>query len=201
MALYFSEGGSSDKVLGLTCHHVLFKTDGETNDDYVFVGAGAPRKHVQLLGNRAFKKLLASIKLRIGRYGIMVEIHEGQIWGLRARVDGNDEEDAAEARKELRKTQQLLEELRKTQQLLEDANEAIEDLEKFYDKIRKDWGQPKQRTIGHIRSSPAIAFNVGLEGFTEDWSAFELDGPKFKDAFKGNFIDLGAFRFISPQVV
>jgi len=49
--------------------------------------------------------------------------------------------------------------------------------------------------------SLAIAFNVGPDGFTEDWGAFELDGPKFKDAFKGNFIDLGAFRFISLQVV
>jgi hypothetical protein len=65
MALYFGEGGNSDKVLGLTCHHVLFKTDGDTNDDYVFAGAGAPRKYVQLLGTSAFDKLLASIKIRI----------------------------------------------------------------------------------------------------------------------------------------
>jgi hypothetical protein len=84
---------------------------------------------------------------------------------------------------------------------LDDTNEAIEDLEKFYEKVKKEWGQPKQRTIGYIRSSPAIAFNVGPGGFTEDWGAFELDGPKFKDAFKGNFIDLGVFRFISLQVV
>jgi hypothetical protein len=50
-------------------------------------------------------------------------------------------------------------------------------------------------------SSPAIAFNVDRDGFTEDWGAFGLDGPNFKDVFKGNFIDLGAFRFILLQVV
>ena len=44
MTLYFAEGGNSDNVLGLTCHHVLFKTDGATNNDYVFAGACAPRQ-------------------------------------------------------------------------------------------------------------------------------------------------------------
>jgi len=29
-------------------------------------------------------------------------------------------------------------ELRKTQQMLDDANEAIEDLEEFYDKVKKE---------------------------------------------------------------
>jgi hypothetical protein len=188
MALYFSEGGNSDKVLGLTCHHVLFKTDGETNDDYVFAGAGAPRKYVQLLSTRAFDKFLASIKMRIGGHGIMVEIYEGQIQRLEARVGGNDDEDVAEARKELRKARALL----------GDANETIEDLEKFYEKVKKEWGQPKQRIIGYIRASPATTFNVGPESFTEDWGAFELDGPKFKDAFKGNFIDLGASIYLTP---
>ena len=192
MALYFAEGGNSDKVLGFTCHHVLFKTDGVTNDDYVFAGVSAPCQHVQLLGTRAFDKLLDSIKTRIGRHGIMDEIYEGQIKRLETRVDGDEDEDedVAEAKKELKKTRGLL----------ADANEAIEDLEKLYDKV-KEWGKPSQRIIGYIRSSPAIAFNVGPDGFTGDWGTFELDGPKFKDAFKGNFIDLGAFRFISLQVV
>jgi hypothetical protein len=54
MALYFAaEGGNSDKVLGLTCQHVLLETDGSTNDDYVFAGTGAPRKYVQLLGSES----------------------------------------------------------------------------------------------------------------------------------------------------
>ena len=182
MALYFSEGGNSNKVLGLTCHHVLFKTDTETNDDYLFMGTGTPRKYIQLLGTHAFEKLLASIKMRICRHSIMVEIYEGEIKRLEARVD-DDRADVAKARKELKETQSLL----------DDTNEAIGDLEKFYETVKREWGQPKQRTIGYIRSSPAIAFNVGPKGFTEDWGAFELDSPKFKDVFRGNFVDLGVF--------
>lgn len=146
--------------------------------------------NVQLLGTCAFDKLFSSIRVRIGRHGIMVELHERQITRLRAKVDGDDKDAVAEAEKELRKTQSLLDE----------ANEAIEELEKFYAQFKKDWGQRKQRTIGYIGSSPAIAFNVGLEGFTEDWGTFELDCDKFKDAFRGNCIDLGAFRFISPRL-
>ncbi|KAI0311475.1 hypothetical protein OF83DRAFT_1068738 [Amylostereum chailletii] len=181
MALYFAEGGNSDKVLGLTCHHVLFNTDGATNDDYVFAGTDAPRQYVQLLDTRAFDKLLDSIKMRIRRHRIMVEIHGGEVERLEARVGDDDDDDVAEAKKELRMTRGLL----------DDAIDAIEDLEKFCEKVQEEWGKPSQRTIGHIRSSPAIAFNVGPEGFTEDWGAFELDGSKFKDAFKGNFVDLG----------
>ncbi|KAF8839846.1 hypothetical protein BDN67DRAFT_990623 [Paxillus ammoniavirescens] len=178
MALSFAEGGDSNKVLGLTCHHVLFKTGGTTNNNYLFAGTGAPHQYVQLLGTRAFDKLLASIKMRVGRHGIMVRVHKGQIKKLEARVGGDNEDEVAEAKKELKKTRAPL----------DDANE---DLERFYYKVKKEWGRPIERTVGYIRSSPAVAFNVGPERCTEDWGAFELDGPKFKDAFKGNSIDLG----------
>ncbi|KAI0760742.1 hypothetical protein C8Q74DRAFT_251673 [Fomes fomentarius] len=181
MALYFAEGGQSDKVLGLTCHHVLFKTDDQHNDEYVFRGAGAPRKYVRLLGNNRFQRLLDSIKLRIGRHGIMVEIYGRNIAKLEARVKGSDEKDVAEAKRELKKTRILL----------DDANEAIEDLEKFYTTVKRDWSKPEQRTIGHIRYSSALTLGAATGGFTADWGAFELDRSQFKDAFRGNFMDLG----------
>ena len=192
MGLYFAEGGSSDKVLGLTCHHVLFKTNENTNDSYIFAGASALRKNVQLLGLRRFEKLLDNIKLHIGHHGVMLPIYGDQITRLKAKVkamgEANNEAAAEEAREELEETERLLQKTHKT----------IEDLEKFYDKVKREWGLPKQRIIGHIRSSPALTFNVGPEGFTEDWGVFELDGSKFKDTFKGNFIDLGMFRFSIP---
>ena len=92
------------------------------------MGAPAPRKHVRLLGTRAFDKFLTSIKLRIGRHGIMVGIYKGQIEKLEVRVDGDDESDVAEAKKELRKTRSLLDE----------TNKAIEDLERFYETVKKE---------------------------------------------------------------
>ncbi|EIN13898.1 hypothetical protein PUNSTDRAFT_110061 [Punctularia strigosozonata HHB-11173 SS5] len=50
MGLYFAKGGTSNKVLGLTCHHVLFRTDATTNDSYILANdASAPRKYVRFL--------------------------------------------------------------------------------------------------------------------------------------------------------
>jgi hypothetical protein len=85
-------------------------------------------------------KLLASINMCIGRHGIMVGIYEGRIKRLEARVGGNDEEDVAEARMELSKTRGLL-------------DEANEDLEKFYEKVKKEWG-PAQ--AAHHRLHPLL---------------------------------------------
>lgn len=186
MGLYFAEGGASDKVLGLTCHHVLFKTDATNNNSYALASnTSAPRKYVQLLGTRAFDKLLDSIRLRIGRHAIMLGQHEDTIKRLDARLAGVDEdeddEEVADARKELRQAKE---------QVIA-VNEAIETLEKFYSDVKKNWGVARQCVIGHIRVSPALAFNVGPDGFTEDWGAFEIDGPKFAKAFKGNVMDLG----------
>ena len=119
----------------------------------------------------------------------MVEIYEGRIERLEAGVGGDVDEDVAEVKKGLKEARGLVDK----------ANEAIEDLEKFYEKVK--WGKPDQRTIGYIRSSPAIAFNVDPEGFTKDWGAFELDSRKFNDVFKDNFIDLGMSCFITLQVI
>ncbi|KXN93289.1 hypothetical protein AN958_00213, partial [Leucoagaricus sp. SymC.cos] len=179
MAVYFAEGGESTKTLALTCHHVVLKVDANTNDDYTFWGTGAPRKNVQLLGTRAFDRLLDSIRLRISRHGIMVKIHEEDIERLEKRVSG-DEDDVVEARRGLTKVRGQLEE----------ANQAIEALKMFYDTVKKDWGPANNRIIGHIRHSPPIAFNVQPGGFTKDWAAIELDGPKFKE-YSGPSIDLG----------
>ncbi|KAI0032653.1 hypothetical protein K488DRAFT_49424 [Vararia minispora EC-137] len=182
VAVYFAEGGESTKTLALTCHHVALKVDADHNEDYTLQGGGAPRKSVHLLGTRAFNRLLESIRLRIGRHGIMVEILERDIKRSKDKLEGDeelDEDDVAEAKKELTKAQGQLAE----------ANEAIEALEKFYATVKKDWGSAKNRIIGHIRRSPPVAFNVQPGGFTSDWAVIELDGSRFKN-YKGSFIGL-----------
>lgn len=192
MALYFAEGGDSTKTLGLTCHHVLLKTDATTNEDYDCQGAGAPSKEVQLLGTRGFEKLLNSIRLRISNHGTMVELYERQIVRLQKALTGDDDELVAEAKQELDVVQSQL----------KAAKTAIQDLEKFDGTVRADWGTPSNRTIGFIRRSLPVTFNAQPGGFTEDWGAFELDGPKFKE-FEGNAIDLGALRLsrLSPGLL
>ena len=77
-----------------------------------------------------------------------------------------------------------------------DKNEAIDDLEKFYTNVVKDWGNSECRNIGHLLCSPSISFNTGDEGFTKDWGTFELDEDRWKAQFRGNVLDLGAFRFM-----
>ena len=136
-------------MTGLTCHYVLVKTDATTNDGYTFAAASAPRRYVQLLSTRALDKLLAFIKIRIGRHGIVVEIYEGQIKRLKARLDGDEEDDVAEARKELKMTQGLL----------DDANEVIEDLEKFYKKVKEEWSKPGQ-VPGLLHSFLTFSWNL-----------------------------------------
>ena len=190
MGLYFAEGGDSDKVLGLTCHHVLFQTDEKENKDYL-LQAGEPLMYVQLLGNGHFEKLLDSIKERIRRHSNMISFYNVQIQGSERWMKGDDDEQDEEATRGLRTYQGMLEE----------TIQAIKDLEKFNEKVKKDWSDPSQRIIGHIRTSPARSVLVGEDGFNEDWGAFQLDGAKFRHTFKGNFIDLGTFLFISLKVV
>ena len=63
-------------------------------------------------------------------------------------------------------------------------------------------GQTCQRTVSYICSrSHHCLQRRRFRRFHGGLGPLKLDGPKFKDAFKGNFIDLGTFRFISLHVV
>jgi hypothetical protein len=182
--LYLAEGGNNEKILLVTARHVLFPPNNGPNVDYTHTNStSAPRRNVLLLGTRAFDNIVKSIKLRIGRHGIMAERYERQIKKLQVREAVEDDDDAKEARKELKKTQVLLDE----------AKEAMEALESFHDQVKKQWSQPSQRVLGHIARSPPITLGAGTEGFTEDYAIVELDRSKIEKAFEGNVIDLGAF--------
>ncbi|KAH8997163.1 hypothetical protein EDB86DRAFT_930957 [Lactarius hatsudake] len=121
--VYFAEGGNlkSKKVFLITARHVLFPPDDGPNVNYVRPNTSAPFHNVLLLGTRAFDDFLDSIKIRIGRHGIMVELHEQQIKKLQAMVAGEDNEDVEKVTKQLEKARRLL----------DDTREAIQALEKF----------------------------------------------------------------------
>ena len=182
VGFYFHEGGNSEKVMGVTCHHVLFKTNHLQNTTYEFRGDDAPRKYVRLLGLRRFQRLINSIKFRIGEHGIMVENHEAEIKWLEEKMKRKEE-----------KVKDEEEELQETRKKLADMNQAIKDLERLYTKVETEWGASECRNIGHICYSPAVSYNTEEEGYTEDWGTFECYESSFKDAFMGNVIDLGAF--------
>jgi len=68
MALYLAEGGGSNRLLGLSCRHVLIGPQ-EGNLDYSY-HPSAPAKEVLLLGKSAYADVVDSIKLAIGGHGM-----------------------------------------------------------------------------------------------------------------------------------
>lgn len=181
MALYLAEGGGSDKLLGLSCRHVLIGSE-EANVDYVR-HPSRPRRDVLLLGNRAFTNLLDSIKLRIGRHGMAAERWKEQIAGFEEREKGTNAVDVERA-----KAARI-----ETQGLLDKGEKAMEALGALLPQVNKDWKKPDNRVLGHILRSPAISLGVGEQRFTEDWGIFKINRAKLGDGFQGNKMDLGAF--------
>ena len=84
--------------------------------------------------------------------------------------------------------------------MLNGATKDADALTEFRLYLKDEWSTLDQRKIGFARNSPALEYNVQPEGFTEDWGAFQLDKAKFKEAFNGNFIDLGTFQLELPSL-
>ena len=171
MGFYFKDG---DDLYGVTVRHVLFLAD-EDNTDYTY-NPSRPRKDVLLMGAKAWDDYLKSVQIRIGSLGTAAEIRRRSIGRLEGRAEG-DTPAAEKAKKELRKTRELLEEM----------TDAINELQELYKQTKMDFGKPSQRVIGHIVWSPAIT----IDGFTKDVCVVKLDKARFLPNFKGNVIDLG----------
>lgn len=181
MALYLAEGGGSDRLLGLSCRHVLIGSQ-EGNFDYSYHPT-APAKDVLLLGKRAYADIVDSIKLAIGGHGISAKRWRKQIEGFKEREKGNDAADATKAEASRIKTEGLLDE----------AEKAMEELGGLFNQVNNEWKKIDNRVIGHILRSPPICLGVSEQHFTEDWGAFVVDRTKLGDGFQGNKMDLGAF--------
>ena len=91
MTIYLAEGGGSNRLLGLSCRHILIEPK-EANLDYVR-RHGAPSRDVLLLGKKAFTDLVNSIKFAIGSHGVAVKRWRKQIVGFVEREKGNDNDD------------------------------------------------------------------------------------------------------------
>src|SRR6266403_2039705 len=178
MALYLAEGGGSDRLLGLSCRHVLIGSK-EANMDYVRHPSGPP-KDVLLLGRGSFTNLVNSIKLRIGRHCITVKRWRKQIEGFKEREKDTNAVDVAKARAARVETQRLLDK----------AEKAINALGVLLDRVKKDWSKLDKRVLGHILRSPAITLGVSEHRFTEDWGIFEVNRAKLGEGFQGNKMDL-----------
>ncbi|KAG9093365.1 hypothetical protein FRC06_011546, partial [Ceratobasidium sp. 370] len=175
MALYLAEGGSSNRLLGLSCRHVLLGSE-EGNFDYSY-HPSAPAKAVLLLGKRAYTDVVDSVKLAIARRGTAAKVWKKQI----AWYEEGEKADVANP-----ETSRV-----KTEGWLDEAEKAMEALDRFLGQVNKEWKKIDNRVIGHVLRSPPIGFGVGEQHFTEDWGVFVVDRTKLSDGFRGNKIDLG----------
>ena len=173
-------GDPSTKVFGVSNRHVLRK---KIKGTYEFKGIGAPRQYVRVNGFHRFQRGLDEIKVSIGDHAMLADLYVREIAKLEAKGTSEDEEEAEEDARKLRKTRERLDE----------QKQAIADLEKFYDDVKTQWIDIWSRNVGHVHYSPPVSVDVEGEQYTEDWGTFDLEEVKFKAKFKGNVVDFGAF--------
>ena len=173
----------SARVLGVSNRHVLRKT---TTDDYQFKGAGAPPQLVRANGSRRFQRGVNEIKALIGVYGSDAEHLATEIAALEQQLASDDPDEVEEAKAGVPAKQAKLAEIKQN----------IGVLGAFYNDVNARWSDIERRNIGRLDWTPKISVDVEGKRYTLDLGTFELDEAKFKDNFKGNVIDLGAFCFI-----
>ena len=130
------------------------------------------------MGTKAYDNLLKSIKAHIGTLKATVSVLEKQAKRYSNAVEQGSP--GAEAK------------LAATETDMRNKNEAIEELRKFFVTAKKDWGELRDRVIGHVVWAPANSVFTPPHGYTKDVCVIKLDKKKFGDNFRGNVIDLGA---------
>jgi hypothetical protein len=196
LGFYFKVG---EDLYGVTARHVLFP-DTEGNEIYsydtcTFVSSvsflkisgilttpntyiALPKKHVVLMGGRAFNDLLASIQALIGTLTRTVTILERNIKAKVAKVQGGNQEAVTDQAR--------------SQHQLDVTKATIIESRKFFATLKKDWSNPKDRVIGHVVWSPPITGLNPPHGYKRDVCVIKLDKDKFLPNLRGNAIDLGA---------
>lgn len=132
------------------------------------------------MGTRAFTNFLRSIQGHIGSLNIRIGMLEEWVTAFSAKSEGGGP-NAEQAAHELVETQR---ELSKTQL-------AIEELKKFFVKMKKQWTKPKDRVIGHVVWAPPLV-STAPHSYTKDVCVVKLNEKKFSQNFRGNVLDFGA---------
>ena len=165
------EGNPSDKVYGVSNCHVLRKDTTVESEQR----GGTPKDHVRVCGMRRFQRGLNEIKTVIGDHRILVDLQARDI----VKLEAKERQDAENAK-----------EIRAKRPDLEDENEAVADLEAFYEEVTKYWSDIKlHRKIGYVQYAAAITVDVeGGTRYTSDWAAFLAAEANVKDEFEGNVV-------------
>jgi hypothetical protein len=181
------DGNPSDKVLAVTNHHVLCEVDDKKYD---FRADSSPRQKVRVCGSHRFQQGLDEIKAEVVNHGDDATACAKVIAGLEAKMASGDKG---------RDRDRDAKNLEKARRELDEHKEAIVELEELYKEINASWGDIARRNIGVLEYSPPISVDVDNERYTQDWATIRLDSARFRSNFKGNVIDLGAFR-LTPNI-
>ena len=187
MGLYLSEGGESNRLLGLTCNHVLFEAS-EGRVDYTY-DQSMPAKNVVLLGKKARANLAENIRLMITSSAFSLKTFKARIQDTVEREKSSDPDVVANAKATRTYTEALL--------CYE--NIALEELVDLINRVSTEWKHLDRRVLGSVVRAPGLKLGVGAERFTEDWGVFCVNRDKLGAGFRGNQIFLGAVRFECPD--
>jgi hypothetical protein len=170
-----AEGGDSKRIFLVTARHVVFPPNIVNNNMYEHENPSQPRRNVLLLGDGAFKKLLASIRWEIGNAANNAECQEKRL----KAVEGMEGEEEERERKD-------------AQAALDKAKNVMKTHPPYCQEVLGHWSTAEDRVLGHVLYAPPIGVGAGADQHTEDFAIIELDPSKI-DAqnFKGNVIDLG----------
>ena len=156
-----------------------FPREDERNFDYTY--KAGPKENVVLMGIKAFTNFLRSIQGHIGTLNNTVGILEKWITALTTRSEGGSPN-----------AEQAARELVETQGQLSKTRTAIEELKKFFMKMKKQWAKSKDRVIGHVVWAPPLSLSTAPHGYTKDVCVVNLDKAKFSRNFRRNVLNLGA---------
>ena len=162
---FISDHRTPGKIYLVTARHVVFDPNTDSNQLYRY-HIPKQRKNVLLFGDDAIKKHITAIESAIASKRLVVMRLEHSLkYAEHVETEGN--------------------------RALQEARTAASALEQFLVDNSKDWKKPENRVLGHIVLSPPTGFNVGTDGFTEDWAVIEIDSSKVDlTNFIGNVIDL-----------
>jgi hypothetical protein len=164
-------------LLTLTTPVRSFPPEDECNSDHTCTAG--PKKEVVLMGTQAFNDFLASIQAKIGNLNLTLTVLRKQAASFQRRVNAGN--------------QQAAQDLATTQADITKKEETVEELKKFFAKMKKDWSDVDNRIIGHVVWAPPITGLNPPHGYSLDACVIKLDETKFKPKFKGNVVDLGAY--------
>ncbi|KAI6163349.1 hypothetical protein EDD17DRAFT_1776098 [Pisolithus thermaeus] len=178
-ALYFHESKDSNRVLLLTCAHVVRPPLAHPHDTVLDRKTKRhPREQVIALGNSGYINALKSMMGAIGDLDHSIRDWQYVLDRLGKPKEG-EPENTTEKRDEYLA-------------LVKKARKRVSEINKFHSETVKQWTIPDQRIIGEVLHAEPIDFNVAPHGFTSDWAIIELYDDKFDwDTFVGNKVYVG----------